>query len=337
MNKNHSLCNNHKNYYDFIYKTKYKKFLIKTTKTITNCELIHSHNSMGVFFSHTDLDELKENAPNHNIYLSLIVNNYMEFCAKVCFTAKAECSKEVTFLARDENGVPYNYSVEGTNINKEKLISYDCDIQSPSTSIEVSEDFVNRTKAIIQKVETTKFTNGYGSNTWTRGWDADYATTTFKSFDDFSQKSIKSFDTRKATNKDFKSNNRSIQERIKTMIEDGNDYDFVIEAFVIDVLNFGRSITNSESVENILNQYIKAGISKESLAEKIEKEYLTIYNKFFANLKNKEYWYPQISTDFVNMAYSMCYKIHNDNTLNFFDEIIQKLEIFIDKIFEKHE
>ena len=121
------------------------------------------------------------------------------------------------------------------------------------------------------------------------------------------------------------------------MVEDGDDYDFVIEAFVIDVLNFGKSITNSKDVESILNQYIKAGITKESLAEKIEKEYLTIYNKFFANLKNKEYWYPQISTDFVNMAYSMCYKIHNDDTLNFFEEIIEKLEVFIDKIFEGHE
>jgi hypothetical protein len=297
---------------------------------------------MSVYFSGTDLDELKENAPNHNIYLSLIVNNYMEFCAKVCFTAKAEENKEVTFLARDENGVPYNYSVEGVNIHKDKLICYDCDIQSPSTSIEVSEDFVNRTKAIIQKVETTKFTNGYGGNTWTRGWDeggwgAENATTSFKNFYDFSQKSVKSFDTRKATNKDFKSNNRSIQERIGNMVEDGDDYDFVIEAFVIDVLNFGRSITNSKDVESILNQYIKAGVSKESLAEKIEKEYLTIYNKFFANLKKKEYWYPQISTDFVNMAYSMCYKIHNDNTFNFFEEIIEKLEIFIDKIFEGHE
>lgn len=40
---------------------------------------IHSHNTMGVFFSGTDWGELEDNAPNHNYYLSLIVNNFMDF------------------------------------------------------------------------------------------------------------------------------------------------------------------------------------------------------------------------------------------------------------------
>ena len=38
---------------------------------------IHSHNVMRVFFSGTDMDELHDNAPSHNFYVSLIVNNLL--------------------------------------------------------------------------------------------------------------------------------------------------------------------------------------------------------------------------------------------------------------------
>ena len=65
---------------------------------------IHSHNTMDVFFSGTDMSELEDNAPNHNFYLSLIVNNFMEFCAKVCFIAESGIAQ---FTAKDENGKAY--------------------------------------------------------------------------------------------------------------------------------------------------------------------------------------------------------------------------------------
>lgn len=50
-----------------------------------NCFIghIHSHQNMSVFFSPTDEDELCINAPQHNAYLSLIVNNRAEFQAKL--------------------------------------------------------------------------------------------------------------------------------------------------------------------------------------------------------------------------------------------------------------
>ena len=49
---------------------------------------VHSHNKMGVFFSGTDNDELRDNAPNHNIYLSLIVNNAGDTLAKIAILSK---------------------------------------------------------------------------------------------------------------------------------------------------------------------------------------------------------------------------------------------------------
>lgn len=46
---------------------------------------IHTHHSMGTFFSGTDMSELHDNAPNHNFYLSLIVDykNHGDWMAKV--------------------------------------------------------------------------------------------------------------------------------------------------------------------------------------------------------------------------------------------------------------
>lgn len=46
---------------------------------------IHTHHNMGTFFSGTDMSELHDNAPNHNFYLSLIVDykNHEDWCAKV--------------------------------------------------------------------------------------------------------------------------------------------------------------------------------------------------------------------------------------------------------------
>lgn len=47
--------------------------------------LIHSHANMNVFFSSTDMDELVSNSKNHQLYLSVIVNNKLEVIAKLGF------------------------------------------------------------------------------------------------------------------------------------------------------------------------------------------------------------------------------------------------------------
>ena len=51
---------------------------------------IHTHHSMGTFFSGTDMSELHDNAPNHNFYLSLIVDykNHGDWCAKVAISGE---------------------------------------------------------------------------------------------------------------------------------------------------------------------------------------------------------------------------------------------------------
>jgi proteasome lid subunit RPN8/RPN11 len=62
---------------------------------------IHSHNTMRVFFSGTDMSELIDNSEFHNYYVSLIVNNFMETTAKVAFRGEPISS---TYLCKNEDG-----------------------------------------------------------------------------------------------------------------------------------------------------------------------------------------------------------------------------------------
>ena len=124
---------------------------------------IHSHNSMGVFFSGTDMAELNDNAPSHNFYLSLIVNNYMDFMAKVAFTAQASRDiKQVPYQALDEEGNKYTIEKADFVVNTTKLFIYDCVIDAPLTRVETTEDFIKQVakimipKPVVKPVYTPK-------------------------------------------------------------------------------------------------------------------------------------------------------------------------------------
>lgn len=114
---------------------------------------IHSHNTMAVFFSGTDWSELEDNAPNHNFYLSLIVNNFMDFCAKVCFIAESDSTKQFDFVAKDENGKKYIYKAEEYEVKERKLVVYDCAITSPKNDIVVDDTFASKVDSIIKTAE----------------------------------------------------------------------------------------------------------------------------------------------------------------------------------------
>lgn len=103
---------------------------------------IHSHNTMGVFFSDTDWGELNDNCSNHNYYLSVIVNNAMDIQAKIAFTGQPQ---EYTCL--DENGQDYKISVSPIN---PKMFLYDCDISLIPTPV-VNEEFEFRLELIEDK------------------------------------------------------------------------------------------------------------------------------------------------------------------------------------------
>lgn len=113
---------------------------------------IHSHNSMGVFFSGTDIEELHDNAPSHDFYFSIIVNNYMEFLAKIAFLAKAQTTtKKIPYVALDEKGKPYTIEEKAFTIEQEKLFLIDCKIDAPREEITVDDSFASQVTYIIEK------------------------------------------------------------------------------------------------------------------------------------------------------------------------------------------
>lgn len=118
---------------------------------------IHSHNSMNVFFSGTDIDELVENSVSHDFYVSLIVNNYMDFCAKVAFSAETKKELQLTYYSLDEKGKKYFVEKSKVNLSKNKIFSYDCTIISSIQKPLVDEKFKKSVDDIIEKNDINNF------------------------------------------------------------------------------------------------------------------------------------------------------------------------------------
>lgn len=102
---------------------------------------LHSHHNMACFFSGTDTAELHENAPNHNFYLSLIVNfkNIDQWCAAV-----AVCAEEIV----EEN------IIRKGSIKTIRKWRGDEGQQVSETTVEIDEDEPkNVTRSILYKID----------------------------------------------------------------------------------------------------------------------------------------------------------------------------------------
>jgi hypothetical protein len=134
---------------------------------------IHSHNSMAVFFSGTDMAELNDNAPAHNFYLSLIVNNAMDFMAKVAFIGEAKRDiKQVPYTAKNVQGQDYIIEKQDFEVNLQKLFIYDCEIDAPLIKAEVDAQFAEQVAKIMEPKPVKTFAK-FSPDTQTqfgKGW-----------------------------------------------------------------------------------------------------------------------------------------------------------------------
>lgn len=113
---------------------------------------IHSHNTMSVFFSGTDDSELRDNSENHRYYLSLIVNNYMDFMAKVGVISQVEEQVvSVPYYAEDEDGNKYEVGSGNFKIAGKRMYTYDCEINSPQEPINVDQEFGLRVVDLFER------------------------------------------------------------------------------------------------------------------------------------------------------------------------------------------
>ena len=81
---------------------------------------LHTHHNMSIFFSGTDMSELRENASGHLIYLSLIVGFDCKYLAKLGIFATVDREQKITL----NNGVQFI-----TNLKEKKVIDIDCEIE----------------------------------------------------------------------------------------------------------------------------------------------------------------------------------------------------------------
>lgn len=117
---------------------------------------IHSHNTMGVFFSGTDKDELHDNVANHNFYVSLIVNNFMDMTAKIAFVGKRPpILVEQKYTSLNENGEIYEFVLgEATELTfNDVMFIHDCKVIKPQEEIVVEDTFRARLDFILEEAK----------------------------------------------------------------------------------------------------------------------------------------------------------------------------------------
>ncbi len=220
---------------------------------------IHSHNTMSVFFSGTDWSELEDNAPNHNFYLSLIVNNFMDFMAKVCFIAKP-----FSLSAKDEEGAAYSFVSESLNTDQ-KLIVYDCEIVSPNIDIKVEEEFSKKVTDIIEKAQKTL--------------QLEPAESFYKKHSNMTKFDWGIQKTNSIPNEDWEDKRWQIKEEIQEEIED------VLENAIEDFSRYILDIEGSSRVFHNITDVIKYHKSKRIDGKTLAKAVLTHYYRFYSN-----YW-----------------------------------------------
>lgn len=252
---------------------------------------IHSHNTMGVFFSGTDSAELNDNAFSHNYYLSLIVNNYMDMVAKIAMVAKTEKKfTEIPYIAMGEDGVEYTIESVDVNYKKEKLFVYDCEIISEREVIVVDESFGGKVAEIMKpkpKPVTTYKTPHTGANhkapmsvftgAGTKGYNPKF--TTFPKVDDKQYQGRFKKALKHASTIDTKTFGDT------TNIDVLSPY----ELFIGQLLNFTNPLEPNETVEDILNMLKQSKVQSHYLASSVIENYAPLYDKLFPDADDEEF------------------------------------------------
>lgn len=105
--------------------------------------LIHTHHNMGAYFSGVDDTELKTNAPNNEIYLSLVVDFQCKPKARLCWNAEIETVMKTNYKFSFLNKIT-NRKSETTEI--QKIVCYvDLDVE-----FDVDEDLKTKLDSIIE-------------------------------------------------------------------------------------------------------------------------------------------------------------------------------------------
>lgn len=129
--------------------------------------LIHTHHTMSTFFSGTDMDELQDNTPNHNYYLSLIVNFSGEWCAKVAFVASLQQRNNNIFTFKGTEDQEASFENEDS-LTKQVLMTIDMNIVKEGVD-NISQEFHARFRKLeeAKKRVATSYNYNRGTTSYT--------------------------------------------------------------------------------------------------------------------------------------------------------------------------
>jgi hypothetical protein len=289
---------------------------------------IHSHNTMSVFFSGTDMEELTENADSHNFYLSLIVNNFMDFTAKVGFIANSESKiVNVSSYALDENGEKYEIESNNIKIESKKCFTYDCDIISSIEDIVVTDEYFLKGLKAIQEVKS--FPIGFNKGI-SRTWDKNK-----QQFVDYS-------------GQDFFTPVKNVNDYLTTRKNHGyNDYDDYNDSFnnwngmsincsnkikklILTTFKNSNKPENGIDVEKFL---VEACLDKnkknsdlsEEIFKSFEAYYLTVFESIYADTDMEEF--QQVTENVIEvLEENVTIFPFLEKTINYLESIIEILD-----------
>lgn len=250
---------------------------------------IHSHNVMGVFFSGTDNAELNDNAPSHNFYLSLIVNNYMEFIAKIAFVGSMlKEIKQLPYYSQDENGEKYIIEKANFNIKKDKLFVYDCLVVSPVEEVMIETGFADKVAEIMKPKPVKIYTPVPAVQTKFAGTPVPANNVAFppkKVIPSFPKPDVSKLSGRSKTINEF------IDKIPFSTFEDLTDYDELtaLEKFTCELFNFTTPLAPGQNLEDILELVEDLKLDSYELATSVISNYGNLYEKHFPDADDKQF------------------------------------------------
>jgi hypothetical protein len=235
---------------------------------------IHSHHNMNCFFSGTDQQELHDNAPNHNYYLSLIVNfkSPENWCAKIAFIGEESKVSKTTTKFKGTSGEIQTISTNDestTNI----LYTLDCDLFIEDVDLQVSNDFKSRVKSLqTKKLDLVSKFIPYGKSGITSLKDDEVWKPGFKL-----DNNIKQFDYSKYN-----------QQQVIEFPKVTTTYDSKkVESFLSKLLSLDGS--NEKSLSVILKDLDKHITGDSEILESFRELYLDQVDDTFDDLFNEEF------------------------------------------------
>lgn len=266
---------------------------------------LHSHNSMKVFHSSTDLEDLYEYSEGEMYYLSLIVNNKGEFDCKIAWWGSRKIEHRGYFTYVDDSGQIKQVNVNSTPEAEEQCIF----VASCNVIPEIPNEFKERTDFIIKesglkeikKKELLNNTNKYDSlSDFLKNTKANDRQTSLK-FNNFEDE----FSYNAYTNPNSIVNiNKKLVDFIKTWIY-GSDQN--LEPSLKECLTTLELTTkdfNDEQLEEIYDTLLSEFelVADEVFGPKFE-SYSLLAQKVKSELESYSSEFPQIITDLCELLY----------------------------------